>query len=692
MQPLLYADLETYSKIDLKQAGAFRYAEDAEVLLFGYAVDDAPARVWECQRTLMPADLKQALDEVMSGKRKIVFHNGMLFDVPLLHRALNIQIPLESVIDTMVLAYQHGLIGALGDLSVLFRMPADKAKLREGDRLVRRFCMPQKYASFERWTAEADPFGWAGFVRYCKQDVEAERELYKKLPKFNATEWEHRIQVLDAEINYRGIGMDVELAKAAIASWESYKKRLAKKTQKITGRKVLSAAQTAALSEFIEKTYDRKLETLRTTELESRIEDPTTPEPMKELLRIRLQSTRTSTQKFKALLNAVNSDGRIRGCLQFRGAFRTGRWSGRRLQPQNMPRPSMSNDEINFAIDCLKDGTFSTWFENPSAVLPNLIRGVIVAPKGKKLVVADYSNVEGRVLAWLAGEEWKLQAFRDFDAGHGHDLYKVTYGKTFNVDPGSVTKPQRQMGKVLELALGYGGGAGAFVTFASGFGIDLNALARSVKDAIAPMVWREAWDAYDFFLEKKLTAGLEKEVFVACDAVKRAWRSANSKIVEFWSSVGDAVSNAVTSGVTTQVGVLNIGLKGNYLVIQLPSGRYLSYPSPRIEDDGTFTYMGLNSYAPKAKKWQRIRSYGPKVVENITQSVACDLLAEGLLRLDAAGYKTVLTVHDEAICEVPDTPEYSFQKMEHLMAALPDWAPGLPLVAAGYEAHRYRKD
>ncbi len=366
--------------------------------------------------------------------------------------------------------------------------------------------------------------------------------------------------------------------------------------------------------------------------------------------------------------------------------------SGRGMQLQNLARPTMPQREIDFAATVLKDGTFECFYEDPSSVLPNLLRGEIIAPAGKKLIVADYSNVEGRVLAWLAGEEWKLQAFRDFDAGHGHDLYKLAYARAFGVKPEDVTKPQRQIGKVLELALGYGGGAAAFARFASGYGMDLNEMAEYVKSSAPRANWLDAADSYSFFAEKKMTGGLEREAFIACDVLKRLWRKSNPKIVQFWANVGQAVQKAIVSRESVRVGYVAFTRTESFLVIRLPSGRLLCYPSPKTNPGvgkDSFTYMGVNQFS---RKWEKIESYGAKNVENITQAVACDLLSEGLLRMDAAGYKTVLTIHDEAITEAPDTDEFTFKKMEHLMSTLPDWAPELPLVAAGYEAYRYRKD
>lgn len=994
----LFADLETFSPLNLPQVGSFRYAEDCEILLWGYAIDNEPARVWDCtnpQTKEMPEALAKALKEVQAGERKIVWHNGMMFDTVVL-AAHGYHIPLEMIVDTMVIAYQHGLPGALGDLCDVLRMPTDKAKDKDGKRLVQLFCKPQpecyKVRRHDRYTKPED---WIKFVNYCRLDVEAERELFKALPKWNCTEWEHRLQVLDAEINRRGVKVDIELAKAAVELSERRKSILAEETQRQTNGEVGAATQRDALIDYMAREYGWKIDTMTKAELEKRVDDPSVPEPVRELLKLRLMSTKTSIQKFKALLRRVNKDGRMRGGLQFRGAARTGRWcltgdhevltpngwvrldewqggeiacwnvdetvdfmeakalafpyegemcaieskrvsqistpdhrmacawgtkrewrvktaeecalgkvripyygrrklpwfcveeiplrvavmtqadghfssrgrvtfhfkkerkvarcqmllsaagirfsrntyetgtvftvypsdipewlrafeekvfspalfdadpdvffdelsfwdgsvstknsfqystavranadfvqafahmsgraaillerpgrkegwstiytlniwengsnrsvvmpeahskqafkgtvycaetktgffmvrrngrvwvtgnSGRGMQLQNLARPTMPQREIDFAAAVLKDGTFECFYEDPSSVLPNLLRGEIIAPAGKKLIVADYSNVEGRVLAWLAGEEWKLQAFRDFDAGHGHDLYKLAYARAFGVKPEDVTKPQRQIGKVLELALGYGGGAPAFARFAKAYGIDLSDMAEYVKSTAPRAVWLEAVDGYPYFVEKNRTGGLEREPFIACDVLKRLWRKSNPKIVQFWANAGNAVQKTIVSRESVRVGYVAFARTESFLVIRLPSGRLLCYPSPKTNPGvgkDSFTYMGVNQFS---RKWEKIESYGAKNVENITQAVACDLLSEGLLRMDAAGYKTVLTIHDEAITEAPDTDEYTFKKMEHLMSTLPDWAPGLPLVAAGYEAYRYRKD
>lgn len=694
MKPLfLFCDLETYSGTSIK-CGPHRYAETAEALLWGYAVDDAPAKVWDLTSGApMPADLKAALDAVFEGKGFTVWHNGMNFDTVVLKHAMGIDIPPERVIDTMVIAYEHGIqLASLGALSVLFKLPVDQAKDKDGARLVNTFCQPApSNHKADRYRREDKPADWARFVNYCRLDIEAMRAVFKKMPKWNCTKEERRIQVLDAEINRRGMLMDVALARGALHEWEAVKVRYAHECSMRTGGAVGSATQRDALVKFMRDEYGVSIQGLSRTEVERRLDDPSIPEPVKELLRLRVRTTKNSVAKYRALLDAVSSDGRLRGGLQFRGASRTGRFSGRHFQAQNLARPTMKNAEIEAAIEAVKAGFASALYEDVGDVLANCLRGCIIAPEGTKLVIADYSNIEGRMLAWLAGEEWKLQAFRDFDAGHGHDLYKVAYGKAFGIDPGDVTKAQRQVGKVLELALGYGGGVPAFLNFAGIYRVDLEAMADEVERTID----REHWEAAARYCARAFAEGKgvgTEHVFTACDSVKRAWRASNPHIEALWSKVGDAIAEAISSpgSVVHATPTVTADVRGNYLRLRLPSGRYLTYANPRSENDGRgFSYMGANSYT---RKWERIESRGAKAVENLTQGASVDILTNALLALDAAGYRTVLTVHDEIIAEAPDTAAYSASSMSRLMATTPAWAKGLPLQAPGFESHRYRKE
>lgn len=410
----------------------------------------------------------------------------------------------------------------------------------------------------------------------------------------------------------------------------------------------------------------------------------------------------------------------------------------------------MKNPDIELGIDALKAGIADMLYDNVMQLTSNAIRGCITAPAGKKLVVADLSNIEGRVLAWLAGETWKLKAFRDYDAGTGLDLYILSYAKSFGVDPKTVTKNDRQKGKVQELALGYEGGVGAFVTFAAGYGIDLEELANSAQSSIPGNVWGQAnimlaWHRQQG-REPAEGLGLSDKAWLVCESLKLGWRDAHANVVQLWRDVDAAVREAIsTPSTTVQVRMLKIRRDGAWLRIVLPSGRALCYPAPKLEAEkkkrnfevdsagecaacgGThtvlvggwqgeeppgvahleactacqgqeptreggrtkITYAGVNQYS---RKWGRIDTYSGKIVENITQAVARDVMASSMVAIEKAGYEIVLTIHDEILAEAPDEPQYNAEHLAELMAEATDWAEGLPLAAAGFEAYRYRKD
>lgn len=682
----LWADLETFSRRDIKN-GPHQYAEDCYVLLFGYAIDDEPAKVWDLTVTeTMPEDLQAALAD---PEVNTVWHNGANFDVPVLRKAknLHVDLPFERVDDCMVKAYSHGLPGALGTLSEVFGLPVDQAKDEDGRRLVLKFCKPNFQGKIA--SRNTDPEDWAGFVNYCRLDVEAMRVIYKKLPSWNWGPRDRAQFVIDQRINNRGALMDVELAHAAIDLSERLRLENAEKTRKLTGGEVEAATQRDALLKYILSEYNVKLPDLTRSTIERRLADENIPEPVKELLRVRLASTKTSTAKYKKLIACVNSDNRMRGCLQFRGATRTGRYAGRLMQLQNLPRPTLPQYVIDAGVEAIKGG-WAEYLTEPGELMSSCLRSCIMATPGKHLVVADLSNIEGRMLAWLAGETWKIQAFRDFDAGHGPDLYKATYGRTFGIRPEDVTKHQRQIGKVMELALGYQGGVGAFLTFAAAYSINLDELAKHVRENISYSYWGQAEGSYEWYKEKKLTHGLKRDTFIACEAVKLAWRDAHPAIQKFWASCDTAAIRAM-NGVPSQASKLWFDRKGAWLRMRLPSGRFICYPGAQLEDGGvgkgTFSYMGIDQYS---RKWSRIPTYSGKIVENATQAAAADILIGAMAAIEQAGFEIVFSVHDEFITEAALDKDNS--ELERLMATPPSWAPDLPLAAAGFTSLRYKKD
>lgn len=686
---VLYLDLETYSEVPINH-GTYRYAEDAEVMLVAWAIGDGAVEVWDCTGAdPMPHKLREAL---FDNSYLITAHNSM-FDRTVLRLQWSFDPPIERWRDTMVQAYCHSLPGSLGALCDVFGVSEDKAKAKRGKQLVQMFCKPRpKSSKVHRFTAETHPKEWAEFVDYARLDVEAMREVARKVPNWNYKGAELALWHLDQRINDRGIAVDLDLARSALAAVEEEQKVLAERTLEMTGGEVQAATQRDAMLEHMLAEYGVALPDLTGSTIERRLDDPDIPEPMKDLLRVRLQASTTSTAKYKSLMRATSRDGRLRGLLQFAGAARTARWSGRTFQPQNLPRPTLKDAEIEAGIEALKQGAAGFVYSNVMEVASSAIRGCIVAPPGKKLVIADLSNIEGRALAWLAGEEWKLQAFREFDAGHGHDLYKLAYAKSFGVAPEAVTKDQRQVGKCQELALGYGGGVGAFATFAAAYGIDLEDLVGKVLPAADEELVAQARKFLDWSRsnDPKFNPGMSDDAFIACDVVKRGWRAGHPAICAFWARVGQAFTDAIENPEHTfDCGTVKVRRDGNWLRIRLPSGRYLCYPSPQIDDKGRCTYLGMNQYT---RKWERINTYFGKIAENITQAFARDVLAYDMPLIEDAGYKIVLSVHDELLTETPDSPEFSSDQLAALMSNVPSWAHGLPLAAAGFETPRYRKD
>ena len=690
----LYLDLETYSETPITH-GTHAYAANAEIMLFAYALGDDPVQVWDVTAgDVMPSDLGAALldDDIL-----ICAHNSS-FDRTVLRTALNstnlswqAAQQHERWRDTMVKALSHSLPGSLGDLCDILKLGTDKAKDKEGRQLVMLFCKPRpKTSKIRRATRETHPAELAKFIEYARLDIESMREIDRKLPDWNYRDRELALWHLDQAINDRGVAIDMELVHSSIAAVELAQQGLAKRTQDLTDGDVQAATQRDAMLQHMIKAFGVSLPDMQKSTLERRIEDPELPAPLRELLAIRLQASTTSTAKYKTLAQATSSDGRLRGTLQFNGASRTGRWAGRKFQPQNLPRPVLSNETIDFGIEALKAGCADLLFDNVMELTSSAIRGCIVAPPGKKLVVSDLSNIEGRAQAWLAGERWKLKAFSDYDAGTGHDLYKLAYAKSFGIKPEDVTKDQRQVGKVQELALGYEGGVGAFLTFAAAYGIDLEQMAEQALPSINSNILQEAEDALAWTLKnKRPTFGLSKDAWLVCESFKRAWRQAHPNISVMWKELGGAVFNVITvPNAVFDCHALKVQKHGAWLRIRLPSGRFLCYPSPRLED-GKITYMGINQYS---RKWERLGTYGGKLFENINQAVARDVLTHNMPLIEEAGYRIVLTVHDEVICEAPDTPEFSHEHLSALLSNNPPWASDMPLAAGGFESYRYKKD
>ena len=652
---ILYLDLETFSTTSIK-AGAHRYAEDAEVLLVAWASNDDPVTVWETER--LP-HWRDALQAAIDDAERVVIHNSA-FDRTVL-RHVGVDVPVEKIIDTMVLALLHGLPGSLGQLCEALGVPQDKAKDKRGKRLINRFTKPQpKNMKVRRATSETHPDEWQEFIEYAALDVDAMRDVLGRLPRWNDTPSERELWRHDQNINDRGIAVDVELAQSALRAFDRAFGTLASRIERLTDGAVKSATQRDRMLEYL-RGAGLDLEDLTKDTLESALRGDLDPK-VRELLEVRQQAAATSPAKYKALIDAVSSDGRLRGTIQFSGAARTARDAGRIFQPQNLPRtPDWFDEKVqDITVRAFKADADHLIWDNVSERCSMAVRGCLIAPRRRKLVIADLSNIEGRVLAWLAGEEWKIKAFRAYDHGEGHDLYKVTAGKILGKDPADVTKEERQLqGKTPELAGGYQGGVGAYRVMGG------PVFEAMDDEAIQAIVW--------------------------------AWRKEHPKTKSLWYDIEAAAKGAIENpGTVTEVrgGLLRFDVKvdtfdRSWLRMRLPSGRFLCYVDAKVDRDDRITYSGVNQYT---RKWQTLDTYGGKLTENAVQAIARDVFMTGMRRAEEHDYPVVLRVHDELVCEVPDHAGYTAEVLAGLMSTNPGWAIGLPLSAAGFETRRYRKE
>jgi DNA polymerase len=683
----LFLDIESFCETPIT-AGTYKYSSEAEVLIVTWAVDDGEVDFWDV--TADKALPKRLYQVMMDQKTTIIIHNSN-FDRTVLKAALGIDLATRRIHDTMVQALEHGLPGALGTLCEIFGIQSDKAKDKDGRRLINLFCkyLPANQ-KLRRATRETHPADWQKFIDYAKTDIKAMRELYKKIPNWNYKGEERDLWILDQKINDRGILVDVEFAKKAIELVNSTQAELSKQTFAATDGEVKSTNQRDELLAYILKEYGVELPDMTKSTVERRLNDPELPDGVKELLLLRTQASTSSTAKYKKLMACVSADGRLRGTMQFCGASRTGRIGHRNFQPGNLPRPQYKSEEINMFIQATKADCADLIFDDIMKYTSSALRGCIIAPEGKKLVVSDLSNIEGRIAAWLSNEEWKIKAFEDFDKGIGEDLYKLAYAKAFGKEAKDVTKDERQIGKCLELSMGYAGGVGAFLTFATAYGLNLDTMAEKMLPSMPQGVLKEATEFHGWLVSRKAsTCGLKKDTFIFCDCLKRLWRYAHPNIVELWDKLEEAVRNAVgTPGKVFKARRLSVEKRGHWLYIVLPSGRLLCYPSMKIKD-GKLVFKGVNQYS---RKWGEINTFSGKLFENCCQSFAREIMFHAMPRVEAAGYLNLLSIHDELITEAPDNENYTAEHLSELLSTNPAWSEGLPLAAGGFTCKRYRKD
>lgn len=681
----LYIDTETFSPSNLMTAGLARYCLQVEVMIVTWAVDDGPVQTWDVTRSPQPpVALLQAAREC----DRVVAHNAQ-FDTAVLRAS---QPEVAALLEgkwycTMAQALRHGLPGGLDKLSKVFRLHEDDAKIKGRD-MINLFCKLNKQG--ERNTSTTHPAEWRDFLTYAKQDIVAMRSIHKRMPTWNDSRFELSLWELDQRVNTRGIAVDAIFAKAAVRATKAEQDRLAKRTQELTDATVLRATQRDRLLAYMFVEHGVTLPDLRADTIERRLEDPELPEVLKELLRLRQTASKSSTSKYKRLLD-MHVEGRLYYLLQYCGALRTGRWGGRNFQPQNLPRPKLDYPDVLMAIDAALSGAEDMLLDNVMEAMSSALRSALVAAPGRKLVVSDLSNIEGRMLAWIAGEEWKLEAFRAFDAKTGPDLYKLAYARSFAIDPEDVDKAMRQIGKVMELALGYQGGVGAFVAMAAAYGIDLDELAAAARPTIPRRVLLDSEETWQWALRKKRTLGLSQEVYVVCEALKRLWRAAHSATEALWGATETAARHAILNpGKAFAAGKLVFDRKGAWLRMKLPSGRFLLYPNPKLE--GPLQQIQFAAWNVYKKAWCHEHTYGGKLVENACQASSRDVMAYAMPRAEAAGYPIVLTVHDELVTEPLDSDEFNVEGLSALLAHGDEWTAGLPLAASGFESMRYRKE
>lgn len=649
---LLAIDIETYSSVDLKSCGVYAYTEapDFEILLFGYAFDDEPVQIIDlASGEKMPKHLLKAIADPKITKT--AFNANFERTCITMHFCTPIPLPPEDWRCTQVHALTLGLPIHLD--GVAKAMNLEQQKDTAGKALIRYFSIPCKPTKTNggrtRNLPGHNPEKWAQFKEYCRQDVEVERNVRKTLERFPVLETEQKLWCLDQQINDKGIQIDHKLVTNAIICDTQFQERKTEEAAKLTGLE--NPNSVAQLKTWL-SAKGMVVESLTkdtVPELLKQAKDNT----VKRMLELRQETSKTSVKKYLAMERARCNDDRFRGLLQFYGANRTGRWAGRIVQIQNLPRNELK--DLDAARQFLLDGDYETiemLFDSVPDVLSQLIRTAFIPSNNHRFIVSDFSAIEARVIAWLAGEKWRMNVFNS----HGK-IYEASASAMFKVPIEAITKdnPLRQKGKIAELALGYGGSVGALIS--------MGALNKGLKEEELP--------------------GLVKK-----------WRQSNPNITKLWWGVERAALTAVREKkmVTMQYG-LAFTYESGILFIRLPSGRRLAYARPKIEHDGWFnkpklTYEGV---VQDTKQWGRIDTYGPKLVENVIQAISRDCLAEAMIRIDEAGYNIVMHVHDEVVLDVPhDTG--SLGDVNLIMSEPIKWAPGLPLNADGFETNYYKKD
>jgi DNA polymerase len=525
----------------------------------------------------------------------------------------------------------------------------DKQKMTEGKELIRFFCSPCKPTKANggrtRNLPKDAPEKWEIFKTYCIRDVDVEKQIRQRLSKYPISFREQEVYCMDQRINDRGIMVDLNLVTNAITCDLLYKEAASERAYELTG--LDNPNSVSQLKNWLVK-KGLTVDSLAKDNVKELVKESTGD--VQEMLKLRLATSKTSVKKYEAIDRAVCSDGRVRGLLKHYGANRTGRWAGRLVQIHNLPQNHI--EDLELARSLVAEGRYEEielLYDNTPNVLSELIRTAFVAKPGCRFIVSDFSAIEARVLAWLSGENWRIEAFRN-----GADIYCASASQMFGVpvEKNGVNGHLRQKGKISELALGYGGSVGALTSMGA------------------------------------LQMGLSEEEL---PGLVNTWRNANPKITSFWWETHNAAIAAVRDKKPSKVGNIMFECVSGMLFVTLPSGRKLAYVKPRMGTNKfggeAITYEGIG----ESKRWMRLETYGPKLVENIVQGTSRDILAEAMLRLEKAGFDIVCHVHDEVVLEVPEGKS-CVEEVNSIMAVNPDWTTGLPLSAAGFESPFYKKD
>lgn len=646
----LAIDIETYSSTDLLKCGVYKYVEavDFEILLFAFSFDGAPVEVQDLTLdSELPADVMAALED--PAVLKTAYNAN--FERTCIAQHFGIALPSEQWECTAVKASMLGLPNNLDMVSRVLKL--EEGKGAEGKALIKYFSIPCKPTKVNgqrtRNRPEHDCVKWQQFIDYCRQDVVVEQSIRSRIAFFEMPAAEKQLWCLDQRINDHGVLVDPEFIHSAIRQDVSYRERLTEEAVRITG--LNNPNSPAQLKDWLFAETGEEVKTLNKETVPALLAGSDSA-ILTRVLELRQEMSKTSVKKYDAMVKSMCRDSRVRGLLQFYGANRTGRWAGRLVQVQNLPKNQLP--DLDLARKLVREGDMELTemlFGNVPDTLSQLIRTAFITPSAHRFIVADFSAIEARVIAWLAGERWRLDVFNT----HGK-IYEASAAQMFRIPIESVTKGSdlRQKGKVSELALGYQGGPDALVKMGA------------------------------------LKMGLVEEEL---PKLVKMWRNANRKIVQLWNDCESAAIEAVESGkaVSIQFGI-TFQVQHGILFIKLPSGRRLSYLRPKLTPNRfggmSIRYEGMNQ---TTKQWGFQDTYGGKLVENIVQAIARDCLADAMIRVDRAGYNIVMHVHDELVLEMP-IGTGSTEEIDQIMSQPIPWAKGLPLKADSYETSYYRKD